>query len=182
MKRFLYLLAFTSLSMSALAQKPTTRTTKIKGNEFEWEMVFDKVKTISQYTKKDTVITVQNRGHLLRLNGQAVSSTFPPKTLKTLEKYLKKAVAKAKMPSLKFNDKDLRVHFSNCVLNEAGKVVYYEIYFFPSKDDLQLYPNEYTPEVKTFITKMEDIMNQAPLFPSAPAMNLYLAEPIILVD
>ncbi|WP_222166646.1 hypothetical protein [Edaphocola aurantiacus] len=182
MKRFLYLLAFTSLSMSALAQRPTTRTTKIKGNEFEWEMVFDKVKTVSQYTKKDTVITVQNRGHLLRLNGQAVSSTFPPKTLKTLEKYLKKSIAKAKMPALKFNDKDLRVHFSNCVMNEAGKIVYYEVYFFPSKDDLQLYPNEYTPEVKTFIAKMENIMNQAPLFPSEPAMNLYLAEPIILVD
>lgn len=182
MKRFLFLLAFTPVYLNALAQKPTTRTTRVKGNELEWEMVFDKVKTVSQYTQRDTVITVQNRGHLLRLNGQAVSGTLPPRTLKAMEKYLKKSVSKAKMPALKFNNKDLRVHFSNCVLDASGKIVYYEVYFFPSKDDLQLYPNEYTPEVKTFLARMEDIMNQAPLFPSEPAMNLHLTDPIILVD
>lgn len=182
MKTVLYTFYFCCLSAALWAQQPISRTTSYKGNQFEWEMVKDRVKTVSQYTGKDTTITVQNRGHLMRLNNQPVSRTFPEKTKNSIEKYLNKSVNRAKMPKLKFNNKDLRVHFSNCVLNEAGKIVYYEVFFFPEKDELQLYPNEYTPEVKAYLGKMESIIDQAPLFPSVPAMPLYFTEPIVLED
>ncbi|RQO30772.1 hypothetical protein DBR32_08590 [Taibaiella sp. KBW10] len=165
---------------SVWAQKNSTRTTTYKGNKLEWEMVNDKVTSVSQYTGKDTIVKVLNRGHLLSLNGVKVGNDVATKTRKSIEKYLKKNIAKEKMKVPKFNNNDLRIHLSNCVLNETGKIVYFELFFFPKKDDLQLYPNEYTPEVKAYLSKVEQMVDNAPLFNNEQQQPLYFAEPIVI--
>lgn len=167
-------------STGVFAQKNSTKTTSYKGYKLEWEMVNDKVKSISQYTGKDTLVKVQNRGALVSLNGVKVSKEVPAKTRKSIEKYIKKSVSKEKMKAPKMNGHELRIHLSNCVLDENGKIVYYEMFFFPHKDDLQLYPNEYTAEVKLYLDKMERIISNAPLFENDQKAPMHFAEPIII--
>ncbi|RZJ88187.1 MAG: hypothetical protein EOO20_14295 [Chryseobacterium sp.] len=85
---------------------------------------------------------------------------------KDIEKKIKNAVKSKKVARPLFDNREVRIHFTNYIIDTEGKVVFYEVLIFPYKNSVQLYQNEYTEEIKVYLKAIADAAREMPSFGS----------------
>lgn len=156
MRKFLL---FVLLSFTApLTWSQTTTTTNIhKGKKLVWNAKSIKVEAKDPQTKVVSTREILERGTLRSYDGTDVSYKVPKPIAKRLKKDASKAVRSVESP--RFNGRDLTIHLSNYVINKEGRLAYYEILLFPYKQTMQLYPNEYTEEIRQYLKKVDEALS-----------------------
>lgn len=134
-----------------------TQTTMHKGKKITWAakpilLQSDK----PQADGKDNQRYVYERLGMLQYDGVDVTPSKDKSTIKEVQKLLQKASKSLKQPKAK--GRAMNIKFTNFVVNENGKIVFHEVLLFPFQEDIQLYPNELTPEMKAYIKEVDKIV------------------------
>lgn len=161
----LLLIAFAGISMISYAQQKTT-TTLHHGKKLVWSAKPVPVDVQDPKTGKISRKEVLERIKLLSYDGKQVVYGVPRSMEKDVEKKIKNAVKAKKVARPLFDNREVRIHFTNYIIDTEGKVVYYEVLIFPYKNSLQLYQNEYTPEIKAYLKAITDATKEMPSFGS----------------
>lgn len=152
--------------ISYAQQKQTTTTTLHHGKKLVWSAKPVPVDVQDPKTGKLSRKEVLERGKLLTYDGKAVVNEVPKSIQKDIEKKIKNAVKSKKVARPLFDNREVRIHFTNYIIDTEGKLVFYEILIFPYKNSLQLYTNEYTDEIKLYLKTVADAVKEMPSFGS----------------
>lgn len=157
------LIAFSGISLMSHAQQKTT-TTLHHGKKLVWSAKPVSVDVQDPKTGKISRKEVLERLKLLTYDGKQVVYGVPRSMEKDIEKKIKNAVKSKKVDRPLFDNREVRIHFTNYIVDTEGKVVFYEVLIFPYKNSLQLYQNEYTPEIKVYLKAIADATREMPAF------------------
>ncbi|HLU16941.1 MAG TPA: hypothetical protein VKZ76_02710 [Edaphocola sp.] len=135
----------------------TTKVETVKGKKLEWFTRHITVEAIDPKTGKTVIREILERTTLKSYDGVDVATNAPSSVHKKVNKWVNKHLKTIKRP--KFHNRDMRIQFANYVVDTSGKLVYYEMLLYPYKQSLQLYPNEYTEEIKQYLKAIEDKIN-----------------------
>lgn len=176
MRKILLLVLLALTTLSTWAQ--TTTTTNIhKGKKLIWNAKSIQVEGKDPKTGALSKREILERGTLKSYDGTEVSYKVPKSVAKRFKKDASKAVRSVKSP--KFNGRDLTIHLSNYVIDKEGRLAYYEILLFPYKQNMQLYPNEYTEEIKQYLKQVDEALSNLKGY-GAQEEPIFSAESIIL--
>lgn len=159
------ILMLSGASMIGYAQQKTT-TTLHHGKKLIWSAKPVPVDVQDPKTGKLSKKEVLERVKLLTYDGKAVVYEVPKSIQKDIEKKIKNAVKTKKVARPLFDNREVRIHFTNYIIDTEGKLVFYEVLIFPYKNSLQLYTNEYTEEIKLYLKTVADAVKEMPSFGS----------------
>ncbi len=157
------LIALSGMSLMSFAQQKTT-TTLHHGKKLVWSAKPVPVDVQDPKTGKISRKEVLERMKLLTYDGKEVVYGVPRSMEKDIEKKIRNAVKAKKVDRPLFDNREVKIHFTNYLIDTAGKVAYYEVLIFPYKNSLQLYQNEYTPEIKQYLKAIADAAREMPAF------------------
>jgi len=159
----LLILAFSGMALTGLAQKKQTSTLH-HGKKMTWATKPVMAAVLDPKTGKSSTKEVLDRGKLLTYDGKQVIYEVPRSMERDIEKKIKSAVRSKRVERPLFNEKEVRIHFTNYVIDTEGKVAFYEVLIFPYKHSVQLYPNEYTEAVKLYLKTVDNAVKEMPSF------------------
>ena len=158
-----WIIAFSGISLMTYAQQKTT-TTLHHGKKLTWSAKPVSVDVQDPKTGKISQKEVLERGKLLTYDGKQVVFGAPRSMEKDIEKKIKNAVKSKKVDRPLFDNREVRIHFTNYIIDTEGKVAFYEVQIFPYKNSVQLYQNEYTEEIKNYLKAVATAVREIPSF------------------
>lgn len=161
-KTILFLAAILILIPSLLFAQGKQRTLTHNGKKMVWNTKQFEVEVMDPKTGISSQRMLDERSTLFSWDGQQVSNEEPKAISRILEKELNKCIRKNKLKVPLFQGRDVKIHFQNYVIDTSGELVFYEVLFFPYRQSVQLYPNEYTPEMKEYLKVLNACLKDMP--------------------
>lgn len=160
MKTFkvIILLLLSSLVLQSSWAQGKTSTSLHNGKKLIWNAKAIQVETKDAKGGQKSTREILERGTLKSYDGEDVAYKISKSVVKNIKKEAQKAIKSVDVP--KFHDRNLTVHLTNFVVDKEGKLAYYEVLLFPYKQSMQLYPNEYTEEIKSYLKKIDAKLSQ----------------------
>jgi hypothetical protein len=156
-KYYSLLIALGFLAINCGFSPEKTLTTNYKGKRITWASKPILLKSDNpQAEQKDKERYVYERLGMLQYEGREVMPSKEKSIIKEVQKQVHKASKSLTQPKAK--GRAMKIKFTNFLVDETGKIVFHEVLLYPFQEEIQLYPNELTAEMKSYLKELDKIV------------------------